>query len=503
MIKTKINFKKIKLLHFSLDSRISSLVLWIFFSCFILFFKILFHELWKDEWQSWLVARDMPVMEMFGFLYYEGHPALWYLYLKLFAGFKQLFGIDSDSILIIAAHMLLVTITYYILFTKLRMPQWLKLLVGFTYFIFFEYAVVNRGYILIILFEFLILTNLESKQTRLWLLPLLIFLMCQTEVYGVIVAGSIVFYVFYQNNAFKFRSLKQEYFYTLLTSFLVGAILFTLSVFPRGHSDELAHAYNPTKQSIPTSAGKAFVGMLANTFYIGSLDDVNVTGVTSGGILISVLCLILLSLLFFRQKSLFVTYLFFLLSFFLFSSIFYSGGIRQWGIGFVFFIFCLELLFFNRKAMNWFRAAIILPILFFQMRYSYLAFLKDYNNPFSNAKEAAEFLDQNVPDGAVILAINEFQCTPVVGYLNSKVYSLPDGESFTYFRWLEKIYIPTEEEISLFAKYMNRSGLIVLSSKPLSSTDYPRLDLWKKFDHYNLKKENYWLYLFVSDKSAV
>ena len=63
-------------------------ILWLLFVCIIGYFKIAHHELWKDEWQAWFVAKDLGIKELLSFLYYEGHPSLWYLYLKIFTIFS-------------------------------------------------------------------------------------------------------------------------------------------------------------------------------------------------------------------------------------------------------------------------------------------------------------------------------------------------------------------------------------------------------------------------------
>jgi len=44
--------------------------------------SLVFHEMWRDELQAWLIARDSKnILELFINLKYEGHPALWYLLL--------------------------------------------------------------------------------------------------------------------------------------------------------------------------------------------------------------------------------------------------------------------------------------------------------------------------------------------------------------------------------------------------------------------------------------
>ncbi len=43
---------------------------------------MLAHEMWFDEIQAWLIARDShDIVDLIHNLRYEGHPALWYLLL--------------------------------------------------------------------------------------------------------------------------------------------------------------------------------------------------------------------------------------------------------------------------------------------------------------------------------------------------------------------------------------------------------------------------------------
>ncbi len=44
-----------------------------------------YHEIWRDEGQAWLIARDSSIFQLFSVLKHEGHPALWYLILMPFA----------------------------------------------------------------------------------------------------------------------------------------------------------------------------------------------------------------------------------------------------------------------------------------------------------------------------------------------------------------------------------------------------------------------------------
>lgn len=46
---------------------------------------------------------------------------------------------------------------------------------------------------------------------------------------------------------------------------------------------------------------------------------------------------------------------------------------------------------------------------------------------------------------------------------------LPDGVEFSYFRWVDKVYLPTETELKLFAQFKGVGGIVTISPKPLDA----------------------------------
>ncbi len=481
-----------------------SIGLFIAFVGLYLYSKFTYHELWKDEWQAWLMARDMGWGELLGSLYYEGHPGLWYVYLKVWSLFSN--G-GNDEMLIQLAHAILMVGVFGLLWFKFRLPLWLKGLILLSYYPFFEYGIVSRGYAFVMLIGFaivLLLPKVLSKKKsdsnrNLMILGGLFFLFCQTEVYAVMMAGALLFYVFLEKKGLQnFASVfKNKTFSTLIWSSFAGFLVFLISVFPRTSQDDLSRAY----LSEPLSGEvffKGFQGMLANTFWIGSIPDTNVYGVNSLGILFSVLVLGALIYFFRKEKNIVFTFLFFTIGYFVFLITIYTGGVRQWGTFFIFFLMLLQL-FFSKKSqaagkLDYLQIGFLISIFLFQIRYTYLAMEKEVNHPFSNAKLAAEFIKQEVPERAAIVAINKFEIAPVVGYANRSFYALPDGETFTYFKWVEKIYLPTEGELKLFAGYKNVNRIIIITPKQLDARRYPNAILWQSFDNYSMKNESYYLY---------
>lgn len=469
-----------------------------------LYSKFTYHELWKDEWQAWLMARDMGWSELLGSLYYEGHPSLWYIYLKVWSLFSN--G-GNDEWLIQLAHAILMLGAYALIWFGFRLPTWLKGLVLLSYYAFFEYGIVSRGYAFVLLIGFamvlllpkVLAKNKKDSSRNLMILGVLFFLFCQTEVYAVMMAGALLFYVFLEKKGLQhFTSVfKDKTFSTLLWSSIAGVIVFLISVFPRTSQDDLSRAY----LSEPLSGEvflKGFQGMFANTFWIGSIPDTNVYGVNSLGLLFSVLVLGGLIYFFRKEKNIVFTFLFFTIGYFVFLITIYTGGVRQWGTFFIFFLMLLQL-FFSKKnqreaKLDFLQIGFLLSIFLFQIHYTYLAMEKEIRHPFSNAKLTAEFIKKEVPAQAVIVAINKFEIAPVVGYANRNFYALPEGEAFTYFKWVEKIYLPTEGELRLFADYKKVNRIIVITPKKLDVRRYPNAMLWRSFDNYSMKNESYYLY---------
>ena len=435
--------------------------------------KFGFHEAWKDEWQAWFLSRDLGVFDLLKFLYYEGHPALFYLYLKPFAGL-----LPSGDIGLKVAHILPVLLMYFLLWRS-QIPAWAKLILAFSYPLFFEYGIVSRGYILTIVFAWWMTQNQDSK----WM-PLVIFLICQTEVHGVLFAMAFLGTQWWVDPNKKINIPN-------LGALALGFLIFVLTVFPREDRSELSFAYSADWTDIESWI-ISFQGTLANVFGIGLIRDTNVFGWSAWGLLLSAIIAFGAFQFLRKDKSALLLSASYWGMSFLFHALIYNGGVRQWAMIFVVWAVSLEWttpeLWSGQK--KWIFVALCLGPIF----YNTIAIQKDITMPFTNAKMAGEFIQEKVPDEVPVIAINKFECTPVVGYADRPVYSLPDGEAFTYFRWVERIYIPTSAELDLFAKFKKVGGLVILSPGRLDPERFPKLEEWEVFDDHNLKGEKYILY---------
>ena len=101
---------------------------------------LLRHEMWQDEWQAWLLAKEsLSLPELFRNLRYEGHPGLWHLGLYLVS------RVTPDPLGMQLLHLLVATASVYVFLRYSPFTRLQKILFILGYFPFYEYAVISRN----------------------------------------------------------------------------------------------------------------------------------------------------------------------------------------------------------------------------------------------------------------------------------------------------------------------------------------------------------------------
>ena len=99
------------------------------------------HEMWRDEIQAWLLARDSTgPIDLFRHLKYEGHPGLWHLSLM------PLTRLTWNPAIMQAFHLLIAAAAVYVFCAKSPFTRLQKALFAFGYFTLYEYAILCRNY---------------------------------------------------------------------------------------------------------------------------------------------------------------------------------------------------------------------------------------------------------------------------------------------------------------------------------------------------------------------
>jgi hypothetical protein len=152
----------------------------------LLAITVYLHESFFDEAQAWLIARDLSPFQLFGYLPYEGSPGLWHIILMAPAKL----GLPYGSMHIISAAVAAAAVA--VMLWRSSFPPLVRVLLPFTYFLIYQYAVVARSYTLFPLVFFLTAAILPEARRRTWVFLLLLILMANISVHGTLAAIGIL-----------------------------------------------------------------------------------------------------------------------------------------------------------------------------------------------------------------------------------------------------------------------------------------------------------------------
>ena len=159
------------------------------FGVFLILSVVMFvyHEPWYDEIQAWMVASDASFGEMiFTLPHYEGHPPIWTLILSIFAktGVPMEIGLRIPTLLFSA------TAAFLVIF-KAPFKKWIRCLIPFSYYLFYQYTVICRPYSMMFLGFVLSAMFYKERNKKPARYLAALFLLCVSSAYGILFAGML------------------------------------------------------------------------------------------------------------------------------------------------------------------------------------------------------------------------------------------------------------------------------------------------------------------------
>jgi len=271
---------------------------------------------------------------------------------------------------------------------------------------------------------------------------------------------------------------------------LLGAVLFIGSMLP---------AHTGTEHG---SWAMAFVSLYANTWCIGIVPPQK--ELSTGAFLLSLLLLGLVIFILRKNSPLLLTFLLFSGSFWIFTSLFYHGGPRQWGLHFVFLLFVIQFVWPTRNNRSTYAAFLLLFILVIpaQLIYAFRIMEKERLFLFSNSRNAGKYIRNHIPPETPVIGINKAYCTPVIGYSGHRFFSLPGGELYSYAIFQERMFLPSQSDILNFYDQHGKKELYIVSWMELPSGQFPRLELVEAFNKPSIREEEYFLYQVKREKTG-
>ena len=416
---------------------------WVAFGLFIVLTGMLVprHELWRDESADWLYTRwGISLADVLHHLGYQMDPGGWHTALYFLAKVfptplaMQIF----HSLMAIGGVFLFIR---YAPFSRLE-----KCLYPFGYFVFFEYNIIARNYVPILLFLAAIAVVYEGRFSRPWRHVLLIFLLAHSHMFGTIFASTLtMLYGIELLARHRFRWREYRPYVLPLLALGAGFAVSLYQMFPFAEAREnmsgggdidyfqttrgillhwVAPVIKPQFYFWPVSTvSDSHSTLLALVYLIGILYVVHPRPVplayfaATGGIYMYML-------VFKGSNPRFIGMLFVLLIFTLWLGRFYPYAKRLEG----------------SRWLAWYpriRRGLVVALLTLQAVSAPTVFWLDYHYPFSGGKETAQFLNEEIRGTNVLMgSLLSYASQSIQPYLRDDLPALYCLETQEFYRGL-------------------------------------------------------------------
>lgn len=441
---------------------------------------ILNHEIWLDESHHWLLARDSTSLKNLIFnTRNEGHPIIWNVLLYYITRFT------NNPFWMQFLHILISASTVFIFLFKAPFKLLFKTLFIFGYFVFYEYNIISRNYMLGVLFLFLALSLFKNRDKKLILISLLLTLSANVHAIFTVISFAVFLVLLFEKLQHTTTFKKH--------SFLVGSFIFTIGlllsisqIIPENGSFFFSRIDTISfQEKIIPGAVSLFKGLFPlpdfrTIHFWNSNLIVNLSKPISG--ILSILVYLIPLLVFRKKNTLFFIYIA-LLGTQIFFFVTQMSATRYFGMAFIIFIVALWIntCYLEPKTIfkryEKLRNFIIYGILITQCISGIIAFSMDVKYPFSSGKQIAEILEsKNLLQNTIVT--ETCQGTTFSSDIKKKVYFLCDDseKSFCSWNYITSCNFTNEEIINKLSNLVSKRPIIYVSKTQL--LDSPIENIW-------------------------
>ena len=483
------------------------------------------HEMWRDEIQAWLLARDSTsVFNLFANLKYEGHPGLWHLCLM------PLSWITHSPVIMQMFHLLITGVTVY-LFARYAPFNWFqKFLFCFGYFVLYEYAIVARNYALGMLLITVFCVLFRERYKRFIWVGCVLLLLAHTSVHALIVtiAIGIALSCEYVFSRWFLKPLSQEIeaiedkrpIWIGFTLIGIGIITSVLQLNPPPDTgfavgwhfsfemkrvNDIVKLISRAYLPVPRPVSGFWGSNLLTTYPFFQTIQIPLCYV-----------LILLSgLLFFKRPTALLTYLISTFGLLTFFYIKYHGSIRHHGFLFLTFLMCFWIYRDSPAAeqqgtdsvidrvLNVAGTVLLSVLLIYHAIGGVIAVRMEHRHIFSYGKLTAEYIKSQDMQGLPMVGHADPATSTVVGYLQQplQIYYPRGSRLGSFVRWDKaRTHSVSKRDVVVAAKMLSDEKLqdvLIISNQNLSAklmTEY-NLTFLVKFTGSVVGDEGFNLYL--------
>lgn len=325
-----------------------------------------FHEPWSDEAQSFLIARDTTILDVFHYMKYEGTPPLWVLTIKLFL----LLGGTYEYLYIIP---IICSIIGIIIFEfKIKAPMYIKIIFPFTYFILYQNTIIRRSYSLIFPVLMMIAAMYDKRFEKPFLYSLMLLLLMNISLHTLIISGSL--YWIFLMEMVKNKEYKNKK--VLLSAIL---IFFELGI-------AALMTYPASDCTFTGNGGRPF-------YYVLSEATISSNFGINGEAAITCVIALVVAYLFKKDNSVYTIFEFcalFVPVMMVFCLITYQG----WHIGIIWLLIVTYLIIKDKLDTDETIKKFVTIVCIFQVFWSISSYTYDFKNNYSGSKAVANFIKE-------------------------------------------------------------------------------------------------------------
>ena len=514
-------------------NRTSFLVPWILTAAFtaLVALTAAHHEMWRDELQAWLLARDAASpLALLHNMRYEGHPGLWHLLLW------PLTRLTWNPAAMQVLHVTLASMSAFILLRWAPMPMPLKVLILCGYFFTYEWAVIARNYAVSVTLLFAVCALFRDRWKNFIYISALLFLLCHTNIHSILITMVFTLYLAIEFAVAYAAKARNAHLNT--PRFALGLLLILL-----GLSSGIAQTAPPEDTGFATqwhyewteARREQTFAKVINAYLPVPADTpqpwnsnrfLSPRGTGDGSAMppliesrntakVAVLMLACTALPFFRRPWPCALYLPASLALLAFFYIKLPGAFRHHGFLYLAFIVALWISYYYKPwpvtrprleaALGFIdrhRAWLFLPLFAVQAWGAGKMISNDWTSTFSASKDAANWINSRFPDkGSVMFAGTDGPaCSAVVGNMMLKsMFYTERGEFGSYVIWDRKRAGNYERlDLSSIEHLMLEKGVnaVVVSTARIPKRSAPgRLSELARFDKGMLPSEHFYVYL--------
>lgn len=449
------------------------------------FIGILNHEIWLDESHHWLLARDSDnLLNLTTNTNSEGHPILWNILLFYITRFTH------NPFWMQFLHILISTTAIFIFLKKAPFSLLFKTLFIFGYFIFYEYNIISRNYMLGGLFLFLACSIFKDRGKKFILLCFLLAVAANTHIMFSVISIAVFLTLAAEVKQDKaLFNTKSINYGTLI--FFFGIIISIIQIIPEttlffDRINELSFQEKLIPGFISFFKGLFPIPDFRSIHFWNSNLFVNISKPIST--IVGIIVYLIPLFLFFKRKyTLFFVYIA-LLGTQVFFFITQISATRYFGMTFIILIIAMWLNYFYPTKENTFskkyknlRNTIIYGILIIQCLAGVIAFSMDIIYPFSSGREIALFLkDKDLLKHKIVT--ESCEGTVISSDIRKKIYFLCNNDQESYCKWgiATTCHFSKKDIINELAKISLEKPVVFISKIQL--LDFPIKNVWHPLD---------------------